>query len=541
MGKGNRVRTERADERQAKKEAIKKKEKKQRLSHNITIAVSIVLVIAIVAGLAYMAFKGTIDSRRLHNTVSVTSENYQLNNAEMTYFFNYNYLYFLNQYSSYLSYVQLDTSTDLKRQNCGMKQQDGYTWYDYFIDSTKDSTSELLVLCEEAKARGIELDENDRKDIEHSIEDIKEAASSEKLSLKEYIKKYYGSYVTEEDIRHCAELQKLASKCYNDIYNEPEYTDEKITQSCADNLAKYYFCDYKVYTFAADYEEGADEATVLAAQEKAAKNAENMLSAATSEEEFDRFAEEFYRDNYTIIADDDTTTEQGTYTMTETELQTKLDNMLTEGSAYTVDTDFGKWAFEQNEDGEYVRKVGDTVIIPSEDDDTYAVYYLIKTMYRHEYNTKNVRHILITVDSYDTEAGLPTDEAKAKAEEILNEFQAGDATEESFAALAEQHSMDQGSSDNGGLYENVLQGKMVTEFDSWIYDEARTAGETAIVSTQYGYHVMYFVGDGQIAWKTETEANLRSEDYSTAYTALTEKYTVNYEDKKLQNLTPIKP
>ena len=35
---------------------------------------------------------------------------------------------------------------------------------------------------------------------------------------------------------------------------------------------------------------------------------------------------------------------------------------------------------------------------------------------------------------------------------------------------------------------------MVTEFNNWIFDDARKAGDVEIVKTSYGYHIMYFVG-----------------------------------------------
>ena len=42
---------------------------------------------------------------------------------------------------------------------------------------------------------------------------------------------------------------------------------------------------------------------------------------------------------------------------------------------------------------------------------------------------------------------------------------------------------------------------MVEEFNDWCFDAARKPGDTGIVETPYGYHVMYFVA--QIAeWKT---------------------------------------
>ena len=113
--------------------------------------------------------------------------------------------------------------------------------------------------------------------------------------------------------------------------------------------------------------------------------------------------------------------------------------------------------------------------------------------------TISIRHILIMAKQ--DENGEWTDEAKeaakARAEEILQEWKEGDATEESFAALAEQYSEDPGSSSNGGLYSNVSKGQMVEEFDAFCFDENRLPGDTGIVygsnGGYAGYHVMYFV------------------------------------------------
>ena len=45
--------------------------------------------------------------------------------------------------------------------------------------------------------------------------------------------------------------------------------------------------------------------------------------------------------------------------------------------------------------------------------------------------------------------------AKIKAEQILDDWKNGDATEDSFAELAKTYSDDTGSNTNGGLYEAV--------------------------------------------------------------------------------------
>ena len=60
--------------------------------------------------------------------------------------------------------------------------------------------------------------------------------------------------------------------------------------------------------------------------------------------------------------------------------------------------------------------------------------------------------------------------------------------------MANEHSQDQdGKVTNGGLYEDVYEGQMVKPFEEWIFDGSRQAGDTGLVKSQFGYHVMYFV------------------------------------------------
>ena len=108
--------------------------------------------------------------------------------------------------------------------------------------------------------------------------------------------------------------------------------------------------------------------------------------------------------------------------------------------------------------------------------------------------TVNVRHILIAPE--DTEQAESWATAEKTAQELYESWKSGEATEDSFAALAKEHSADPGSAENGGLYEEVAPGTMVAEFNDWCFDNGRKPGDTGIVQTQFGYHVMYFVGEG---------------------------------------------
>lgn len=152
--------------------------------------------------------------------------------------------------------------------------------------------------------------------------------------------------------------------------------------------------------------------------------------------------------------------------------------------------------------------------------DSKADEYASKGMEKIDQNVVNVRHILIQPEQDLDEDGDGTmdassDEAWAAAEKKANELYAQwqeNATEENFTAMATENSADTGTSSNGGLCEDVYPGQMVTEFNDWCFDPSRSAGDSGIVKTTYGYHIIYFVSTGDYVYWFETA----KEDYISA-------------------------
>ncbi len=162
-----------------------------------------------------------------------------------------------------------------------------------------------------------------------------------------------------------------------------------------------------------------------------------------------------------------------------------------------------------------------------ENTDYFTNYGVTKT----DKNNVNVRHILISVEDTENEAAWT--EAEAAANDLLAQWKQGQATEDSFAALANEHSADPGSNINGGLYEDVYPGQMVEAFNDWCFDEARQVGDTGVVETDYGYHVMYFSGEGDsIYWQEFAKEAYLSDRMSGLYSEAAEAVeTVNYPEK----------
>lgn len=151
----------------------------------------------------------------------------------------------------------------------------------------------------------------------------------------------------------------------------------------------------------------------------------------------------------------------------------------------------------------------------------------------------DVRHILIQVEGGTTdEEGNTTysDEewaaCEAEAQAILDSWLAGEKTEDSFAALANEKSEDPGSNTVGGLYEQVFEGQMVTEFNDWCFDESRQYGDYGLVQTSYGYHVMYFVGSEPM-WKYYAESDWANEQANKLLTDLAAEYPMEVEYGKI--------
>ena len=137
----------------------------------------------------------------------------------------------------------------------------------------------------------------------------------------------------------------------------------------------------------------------------------------------------------------------------------------------------------------------------------------------------DVRHILVQVkggtaaeDGTTTYSDEEWKTCETAAQEILDQWLAGDKTEESFAALAAEKTEDPGSQASGGLYQQVYEGQMVPEFNDWCFDESRQYGDYDLVRTSYGYHVMFFVKSeprwtyyAESDWLNEQSAKLLEE------------------------------
>ena len=307
--------------------------------------------------------------------------------------------------------------------------------------------------------------------------------------------------MTMSTLKNVLKNSALASHYEQDYSDKLTYSEDELEKAYAEDKNGYDVASYEVIYFngTAPSTTDADGKSVAPTEEEAAAAKDAAKKAADE-------AMERYQNGDTLekIAKD---YDMATYSKQET-------------GTYSSSV-VGDWVFDES------RQADDNALLESD-----PSYYLVvfHSRGRNDYNTVDVRHILFLVDSssldtksetYDDDLAKLQADAKAKAEDALQQWKSGDATEDSFAALATELTEDPGSKSTGGLYEKVYHNQMVQSFNDWCFDASRQAGDTDIVETNYGYHVMYFVGQNIPYWQVQVDNTLRTADRSAWMESLT--------------------
>ena len=457
--------------------AVREAEQKAAEKKSKILYTSIAVIFAVVA-IALLIFNSGI-VQRSRAAVVIDGEKY--NAADVNYYYTNAYQSFMQ--SGYGSYF-IDTNAPLDSQT--YVGDDTMTWADYFREEAVNTMKLIHAACKAAEAEGITLDDDDKAAIAANIESVKATAEAYDYSYESYLTAMFGSLMTPEIYEENLERSALATKYTSNYHDSLTFTDEEVQAYYEEHKNSYDIVDGGYMTISGKPETKRDadgniidatEAEKAAALEKAKNTAEEALA----------------------------TLGEGELTL---EKIARLHNVSYTGGNNTSYTSgiAMDWLFDS------ARVEGDSEILFDEKNSTYYVV-VFNSRQRDEAPDYDVRHILITEENLDLAEGEKAAEGAVllKAQEILNSW---DGTEDGFAALAKEHTQD-GNGEVGGIYEGVSKGQMVSEFEDWCYAEGRKPGDTGIVETSYGQHIMYFVGYGDTEyWFTTCEAALASEAYN---------------------------
>lgn len=479
-------------------------------------AMVLILVVAIVVGVNQVVTNKGIRERK---TEAMTINDHSISNAELNYFYMDAVNQFYSTYGSYASLVGLDLTTPLDEQV--VDEETGTTWAENFLTTAKENAKAVYALADAAEAEGFTLSDEDKTSLNSNLSTIQLYAQVYGYSDTDtYLKAMYGHGANEDSFRTYNELRTLASAYQTHHSESLTYTDADLRAVDSQDYDAYSAYTYNTYYLSVSrFLEGGttDEngATTYTDEERSAavKAAEEAAQSLTSGEITS--LQDLDDAIAALPVNADTTASSSAHNAT---------------LATAVSSTYADWVKD------HARKEGDLTYVASTSTTTddagnettntdgfYVVYFINSN--DNTFALKNVRHILVSFEGGTTDENGNTtysDEEKAaakdKAEELLKQWQAGDATEDSFAALATENSTDTGSVENGGLYEDIYPGQMVTAFNDWCFDDSRKPGDTGIVETNYGYHVMYFVGDADQNYRDYLiENELRSADMDEWY------------------------
>lgn len=445
----------------------------------------------------------TKSANALINQVAMTVGDKEISGVEMEYQYRDSILQFQNEYSDYISYMGVDFDKDLSTQD----YSDEMSWKDYFMDSAVKTLTERYLLVNAAEDMDFTLSDEEVDSVTSDLETLKKQLQSFGISFNDYIKSIYGDEITYDLFKEYGVSNALAYNYLNEVVESFDTSDLRLNEYYSehkDDIDTVSFRFYKFeYTVPSDTEDG-DESY----KDEARNQANSALDAITDEASFDSAI-------FAQLSSD----------------VTKISTSGTGVSKSGIISDLSSWLFDDS------RINGDKTVI-----DTNGGFFVLFFVGREQsdYATVNVRHILLSTedvdkiyvddsDEVDEEATSAAQEKAdsevySEAEEILEKWLAGDKTEESFALLADEYSDD--TSAEGGLYSQVVKDYMIDEFNDWIFDDSRVSGDYDIIKTDYGYHIMYFVGKDEIAWKLTAKKAVESEDYENYKTELETLYEV---------------
>lgn len=500
-----------------------KKELREAKTHkrNVILGTVVGVIIAVLVVILLVWNSGVIT----RHTTALTANGYNYSVTDMDFYY---YSAMNSQYQNEQYYVQLyaqigqevnfpvmDPSGDLTQQFIDPDADEPQSYHDYFLETAKANAAQIAALCDAAEAENFTLSEESQKTYDEALTNLDTQIKNTTFATRgAYLKAVYGRSMTEgvylKNLKRSLLAQDYQAAKTEDI--GASYTDEELDayyQENPDTLDTFTY-NYAYFDGSAASTEDADGETVeptdeekaaamAAAKEKAdALLAEVKKSTSTDPEELGS--------NFYVLA-----TAAGYANATS---RGSLGADL--GTASYVD-----WLKDQE------RKAGDADVFEMTDGGYYVVQFVSRE--RNDYPLVDVRHILLKTNLSDNTETTDVDErldeknekvieVKTKAQKVLDDYLAGEQTAEAFGALADEHSEDGRDTETnelnakGGLYTNVENGQMVQSFNDWIMDPSRQAGDTDLVLSEFGWHVMYFQESHDPKWKSKAVEAKTTED-----------------------------
>ncbi len=464
-----------------KREAAKRKAKKDK-ANGIILGVAIVIILA--AMVAYFPIRNYMTV----NGAYIKIDGQSISRVEYDYNYNVTVTNYLNNYGSYLSYFGIDTSSDFSNE----MYDENLTWGDFFDKMTVESLSSIVAMEREMMAAGFTC-ETDEK-YQAFADSAASAAEDQGISLKEYISKTFGDYATLKRLEPFIRKSVMVNEYYDEVQETKIPGFEEINAYYEEHKNDYDSIDYYQTVVKATL---PTEPTELADEEPSYDDDGNYIPSDAEVESAMKAAYEDAQSKESFVTMEGTLKEGASYS----------------GTSYLI----RDWLYDE------ARAEGDKTIIEDESSNQYYVLGF-KARFLIDDPTVAAHFIILTPD----EEGKLT----ANGDDILAEWAAGEATEESFAEIADKYNEVTVMSLEGGYIEAATKTGMAVDLSDWLYADGRKAGDTGVIASEDGNtYVVYFTAYGDEEWYISIKNTLTSDNMS----AYLDEITAGMEVKDLKN------
>lgn len=449
---------------------------------------SAVAVLVVVVGLIMLVWNSGLLQRSL-TALDINGSKYTA--ADVQY-------YYRNIYNQQARQYLFNSSVSVKKQV--YDQATGQSWYDHLMDLAVEALTDSTALAAKASSEGYTMSAEAQSQLSAALAQLETAWIGQAASRDAFIQANFGPYMTYNRLTALLSQEYLASDYAQSKLDAIEHSDADYQAYYKEHADELDTVTYTQFTFrAALPTTDADGNTIERTDEETAAQLEPVKAEQKA------LAEEI-KAKLEGGANPEALIEEYKDRLSGSSLSAS-----STGSSLSSYSAYGPWLTDS------ARKAGDIDLF-ERDYTSYFYYYVVvyegRALVQEPAN--DVRHILIQAgDGSGTPTQAEYDEAEKKAQDLLAEWKAGDATEDSFAALVTANTSDTASASTGGLYSNITSVSGYAQaFKDWACDPARRAGDTGLVKTEYGWHIMYYAASKEPVWKQTASSALQEQDYT---------------------------
>jgi len=387
--------------------------------------------------------------------------------------------------------------------------EDNFASYrEYFLDMAAREIQVTKLLYDDATSKGYQITEPQKQRAQAYMDWLSGKANAIGVSLDTYIKGYFGSYVTKDQI-----LKILTDKYFTEDYaNGAKLEELKATQGQAEEAYaaspnQYDQVSYRVLRIIFEQTDDSFKAT-------AHLHAQEIIDGIGHDEtKFETVAAAFFTGEAKdkILVPDSTLISNVRYT--------NVDN-----------PDWRAWLFDP------ARLPGDCTIF--DDTNGFPILICFSARARQIEPLRDIRFFYINREDTATgQPGIPDTGILPFAQTILDSV-----TDESSMQSLETTYADEIAADKtkAAHKTDTYKGVLASNLDNWIFDPARVAGDKTMIETDTQIIIAYYVGASpNPEWFDRVNSYIRMNNYQAFLLERQTDYPYSFNDDGLQYIKDV--